>query len=99
MRKLQKAALVAAMVGSLTMSGAAIAFADDPKTETETTPCTQTATQTNAATDVLGNVAQTNVAQQICSTEDDGTNSNSAAVAVTQTNTFPDTLADTKKQP
>ncbi|MFD0267463.1 hypothetical protein ACFVGY_12820 [Streptomyces sp. NPDC127106] len=88
------------MLGSLTMAGAATASADTPKADTETVPCTQTTTQTNTASEVAGNVAQTNVAQQICTTEGDGTNENSAAVNVTQTNTFPeDTLAAPTTQP
>lgn len=97
MRKLRKAALVAAMIGSLSMAGAGAASADS-KADTGggSTQCTQEATASNSASlvnipdviiAVFGNVSQTNVIQQICSNGEASINENSN-VNVNQSNDF-----------
>ncbi|MEU2395732.1 hypothetical protein [Streptomyces sp. NPDC007369] len=45
---------MAAMIGSLTLAGAAAASADDSKPGADAAQCTQTATATNAATNTAG---------------------------------------------
>ncbi|MFD9407279.1 hypothetical protein ACFWBN_09725 [Streptomyces sp. NPDC059989] len=73
MRKLRKAALVAAMIGSLSMVGAGVASAVGSDTDGASRECTQAAAASNTSTDyifpvnvavaVFGNVTQSNVTQ------------------------------------
>ncbi|MEV8535182.1 hypothetical protein [Streptomyces sp. NPDC051211] len=73
MRKLRKAALVAAMIGSLSMVGAGVASADGTDTNGASTECTQAAGASNTSTfitipvnvavAVFGNVTQSNSTQ------------------------------------
>ncbi|MFC9293612.1 hypothetical protein ACFTWH_21565 [Streptomyces sp. NPDC057011] len=73
MRKLRKAALVAAMIGSLGMAGAGVASAVGSDTDGAGRECTQAAAASNESTDIIipvnvavavfGNVTQSNVTQ------------------------------------
>ncbi|MFD7631251.1 hypothetical protein ACFV7Q_35445 [Streptomyces sp. NPDC059851] len=98
------------MIGALGLAGAGVATADAPKTDPTLCSQTATATNSNSNTAsladipdvdvdvtiaVFGDVTQTNVIQQICSTGEGSTNENAATVDSTQSSTVPDDLVST----